>query len=61
MWISPAPVGSGTSGSHSMFLEFHQFLPGMLKNEETVDQESSSLKTLMELEIRGQHILQWLM
>jgi hypothetical protein len=44
VWIAPSYAGSHPSE----FLESLQFLPGMLINQETVDQESSQLKKLME-------------
>jgi hypothetical protein len=48
IWIAPSSAGLGSSGYTSVFLESLQFLPGMLKNQETADQESSWLKKLME-------------
>ena len=47
-WITPLFDGSGSSGYPSVFLQSLQFLPGMLKNQETADQKSSELKKLME-------------
>jgi len=48
IWIAPSFAGSVSSGYPSVFLESLQFLPGTLKNQETVDQESSWLKNMME-------------
>ena len=41
VWISPSPPCSGASGVFLLFLKSLHFLPGMLKVQKSVDQESS--------------------
>ena len=45
--MSSPSAGSGASGFTSLFSESLRFLPGMLKDQGSVDQESLQLKKLM--------------